>query len=104
MTVHLYNRYLQNEALVSSLKQELSGSQQSSIKSEASNQQLRTEVELLKTSCRRAQLEADTAKKDCNLQLQMLSNLQDIQVFIVAVTAESANNFIIGSDTQSFHQ
>ena len=57
------------------------------MKSEVSNQQLRGEVELLKTSNRRLQVEADAARKDYNLQLQMLANLQDIQVSVTQFTS-----------------
>ena len=49
---------------------------------EVANQQLKGEQEMLQTANRRLQVEADIAKKDYNLQLQMLSNLQTIQVSI----------------------
>jgi len=50
------------------------------VKFDVANQQAKNEVEMLKAVNRRLQVEADTAKKDYNLQLQMLSNLQSIQV------------------------
>lgn len=65
---------------MASLRQELSKTQENSVKFEIGNQRLTNEIEMMKTSNRRLQVEADTARKDYNLQLQMLSNLQEIQV------------------------
>lgn len=95
----LYNLFLQNEALVTNLRQNLSQTQEGAIKADAMNQQIRNENEILRNTNRRLQMETDTARKDYNLQLQMLSNLQSIQVlsslgFVrVIVIIYSSNSF-----------
>lgn len=64
------------------------------IRVEAANQQLRNEVDILKTSNRRLQSDVDTAKYDSNLQLQMLTNLQNIQVTPLRYTELTPNQRI----------
>lgn len=63
------------------------------MKSEAANQQLRNEVELMRTVQRRLQTEADSAKSDSSLQLQMLSNLQRIQSSIEQTNGEMKEHY-----------
>ena len=67
---------------MTSLRQDIARTQETSVRYEVANQQLKGEQEMLQTANRRLQVEADIAKKDYNLQLQMLSNLQTIQVSI----------------------
>ncbi|KAF6028882.1 TPR [Bugula neritina] len=82
------NLVAKNESLVENLRADLSRAQESSVKFDVANQQAKNEVEMLKAVNRRLQVEADTAKKDYNLQLQMLSNLQSIQTSIESSNVE----------------
>ncbi|XP_067928913.1 nucleoprotein TPR-like [Watersipora subatra] len=84
-----YSKLLaKNESVAASLRQDVARVQQSSIKYEVANSELRNEIELLKVAKRRLEVDADAAKKDYNLQMHVLANLQTIQGSIEASNKE----------------